>query len=308
MIFGAKYIQRIARHLGISTLVALRSRRSRILMYHGIGGPEISAELFEWQVKFLLCHFEIVPLRIFVNRFRSGQLTGNEVSLTFDDGFLSQFTSAARVLIQHSVPATIFVCPGLIETRKWIWNIELRRRLMCLDQGAVGDLVAKLELEGNSRESIVSRAKLLPMKLRHQLEEQVRCLTPSYTPSKDECLQFDLADWKTIRSMPQHLIEVGCHSVHHPILTTLDVDELEQEVSAGRELLTARLDREVDFFCYPNGDFNGSVRNCVQRSFVAAVTTVASFADSSPNQYELGRIPAGESKELFIWRLFRPNS
>ena len=68
---------------------------------------------------------------------------------------------------------------------------------------------------------------------------------------------------------------VGAHSVSHRKLTTLDQVELFWEIRGCKETLEYYLDHEIDFFCYPAGDYNAFVKRVVQASGYRGACTVA---------------------------------
>jgi peptidoglycan/xylan/chitin deacetylase (PgdA/CDA1 family) len=96
----------------------------------------------------------------------------------------------------------------------------------------------------------------------------------------------------------------------HPILTTLSADEIESEILESRTCLEQRLQRKVDFFCYPNGAYDKRAYQLVQKTYRAAVTTESGVIDSGQglDVHRLPRIPSAESAALTAWRLHRPEA
>ncbi|MFM1885805.1 MAG: hypothetical protein RL026_962, partial [Pseudomonadota bacterium] len=68
---------------GLSTLLARRQQRARVLMYHGIHPGVLDPQEFEAQLRYLRRHFEPVTLSDLVHRLQENSLTGREVVLTF---------------------------------------------------------------------------------------------------------------------------------------------------------------------------------------------------------------------------------
>ena len=64
----------------------------------------------------------------------------------------------------------------------------------------------------------------------------------------------------------------------HPILTTLSDQEIELELLESRHCLEERLQRPVDFFCYPNGSYDKRAYQVVKKTYRAAVTTESGAA------------------------------
>ena len=89
-------------------------------------------------------------------------------------------------------------------------------------------------------------------------------------------------------------MEIGGHTVSHPILANLDAEESNREILGGKQALESIIDREISLFAYPNGrtgiDYQAKdVENVDRAGFVAAVTTQLGAAESSTDRYQLPR-------------------
>ena len=88
-------------------------RWGRVLSYHSVAESEVAS--FEAQVKFLKINYTIVSLEELARGVQEGTLEGRHVALTFDDGFLDNYTNAFPVLRRLSIPATFFVSTQFID-------------------------------------------------------------------------------------------------------------------------------------------------------------------------------------------------
>src|SRR5687767_10294070 len=118
----------LAHATGVSSALARRRPGARIIMHHGV--TRETARDFAAQIDYLARHFSIVPLREILARLgtREGPRP-NDVALTFDDGLRNNATVAYPILRRRGVTATFFVCPGLIDAGRWLWNHAARERL-----------------------------------------------------------------------------------------------------------------------------------------------------------------------------------
>ncbi len=87
-----------------------------VLTYHSIddsGSPiSVSPREFETHMDFLAAsEVEVLPLRELVNDTSRG---GDAVAITFDDGFQNFEASALPQLVEHKLPATLFVVTGRV--------------------------------------------------------------------------------------------------------------------------------------------------------------------------------------------------
>jgi len=246
-----------------------------------------------------------------LDRLTNGSLPlAHEIVLTFDDGLRNNLTVAYPILRQLQVPATMFVCPAMVESGEWLWNHEMRCRLQTLAAPDLAELRMKLLAPGTSVDAIIEWMKTLRLQQRRMAQATIQQATPAFQPTATQREAFDIMDWDDLRSLDCNLITVGSHTLSHPILTTLSADEIESEILESRTCLEQRLQRKVDFFCYPNGAYDKRAYQLVQKTYRAAVTTESGVIDSGQglDVHRLPRIPSAESAALTAWRLHRPEA
>jgi peptidoglycan/xylan/chitin deacetylase (PgdA/CDA1 family) len=100
--------------------------------------------------------------------------------------------------------------------------------------------------------------------------------------------------WEEVTEVAQSgLIEFGSHTASHPILTTLNNNEIQEELKRSRyQLLEHKVvDPKFIPFCYPNGDFDVRIKSMVEDAgFSAAVTTQSGWNNPDEEIYALRRI------------------
>ena len=304
-----RYVHWVAHVSGASTLLAHARPVMRILMYHAVGGASYPAGVFRAQMEWLGRRFSVVPLDAVVrSALENSAAPSCEVALTFDDGLRNHATVVYPLLRQLGLPATFFVCPSLIENGRWLWNHEMRQRLLRLDAEACCALGRRLGAREGGVESIVEWMKSLPAESRQRAESEVRAATPGFAPTPEEHELFDIMSWDQLLALDPSLVTVGSHTASHPILPTLDGAQLEIEVAGSRRWMEKRLGRPVRTFCYPNGAHDPTVRECVRASYEAAVTTSYGFVRGGDAPHALCRIPSDRSLTRFTWRMHRPTA
>ena len=299
-------VHRFAYRSGIGPLLAQRLPGTRILMYHGT--PRAAQSGFEKQIRFLKKHFDIVPLSEVPDSREQSRSKAATVALTFDDGLRNNLMIAYPVLASCGVPATFFVCPGLIESGKWLWNHEMRGRLRTLGSACQLPALTKLGCSSNGTDGTVEWMKSLPIAVRHRAEETIREATRTFNPSSEDKEHYDIMSWDDIRELDSSLITIGSHTLSHPILPTLSESERRCEIADSRKILESKLGRTIDSFCYPNGSENPAIVDEVSEVYRYAVTTQVGFAQSGTNLFLLPRVPAADAIEMLAWRMVRPAS
>ena len=62
------------------------------------------------------------------------------------------------------------------------------------------------------------------------------------------------------------LIEFGSHTLTHPRLTDIAIDEAEKEIFESKKRIEEILNIRVDSFCYPNGYYNDKIKELADKS------------------------------------------
>jgi peptidoglycan/xylan/chitin deacetylase (PgdA/CDA1 family) len=266
--------------LGVGQRRMVEDGADLVFLCHGT--PRATAERLERQLRYLRRAFRIVPLAAYAAAIGAPRKPGRRrwAALVFDDGLRSNVTVAYPMLRALGVPAAFFVCPGLIEERRWLWTHEVRRRLQFAGRapGAI--------------EALVERMKTLDYPRRLRVEAALRRATAGFVPSEADREAFDLADWRELRSLDPSLVTVGSHSMSHPILPSLDSAGIEAELRDSRRLIEARLGRPAPFFSYPNGDADERTLAGVRRHYRAAVRYQSATA-IDPHQIPCTHLPRG---------------
>ena len=290
----------------MARLLCLLNGRPRIVSLHGVGMARYPADAFRAQLRFLTRLFRIVPLDGVLEPGSVGGRRRPKMALTFDDGLRNNFTVAYPVLCEFGVPATFFVCPGLVESRRWIWNFDCRARLARMSCEQRQAYAAELEVDSPEIESIIARLKYLPHAERVAGAERLARLAPDLVPTEAERLEYDLMSWEELKALDPSIVTIGGHSTHHEILTRLDPEHLEREVAECKVLLERQLGRPIRHFCYPDGAHDARVVDCVGRHFETAVTTRKGYVARRPARLELPRISMGYNVPDLAWRVHRP--
>jgi peptidoglycan/xylan/chitin deacetylase (PgdA/CDA1 family) len=83
--------------------------------------------------------------------------------------------------------------------------------------------------------------------------------------------------------------ELAAHTIHHLDLTTLDAEQLKEEVTGSREMLRREYGVPVANFCYPAGQFDETVIAAVKEAgYTGATTEIPGYA-TRDKPYELAR-------------------
>jgi peptidoglycan/xylan/chitin deacetylase (PgdA/CDA1 family) len=288
-----------------------------ILIYHRVHQTpdsmfpsEVDAERFDWQMGLLRKHCHTVSLSEGVKGLRCGALPPKAVAITFDDGYADNATVALPILEKHRVAATFFIAPGFLNGGR-MWNdsiIEALRRLSgsSVETGSIGLgalPVASPEARGAAAERIIKAVKHLPTERRAALVDTLCVRVGKQLPSNLMMTSEQVA------GLAAAGMEIGAHTMTHPILRTLTDDSARREIQESRAMLEGIIGRPVRAFAYPNGrpgdDYTARDRAIVESlGFDYAVTTVTGAASQRSDPLQLPRFtPWDQTQTRWLSRL-----
>jgi len=294
---------------GTSAMRARAQHGHRILMFHGIDGEHYPVDVFEAQLRYVRRHFAVVPLEQIVREAeRSGPTDSRRLALTFDDGFRNHATVVYPVLRRLGLPATFFVCPGLLDDGRWLWTAEVDARLAAMSPATRAALAGELPIAAPPAGALKTWMKTLALAPRLDVERRLRALTPDFVPTAAQRARLESMTWRDLTALDPGLVTIGSHSVSHPMLPRLDAAAARAEIVESRRRLEGKLGRAVEFFCYPAGAYSESVVADVRAHYRAAVTTDPGLVDAGDDRHRLRRVPAVPDMPFFAWLLHRPGA
>lgn len=255
-----------------------------ILNYHRIGEHRASlldrnlwsasTEEFDLQVEYVTRNFDVIGLGDLDTALRRRR--GRAVMITFDDGYLDNYTEAFPVLSRHRVPATFFITTGFLDIPKVPWwdEIAWMTRTSPLTRLVPNAWVAEeivFDLPDRERaiHALLKTFKLLRASLRE--DEFLNCLGDALQTGRCpvDIAQHLWMSWDQIREMRRAGMTFGGHTVHHPILAHLGRDEQSFEIHECQRRLQAELSEPIEAFSYPVGGqdaFNETTRELLQEA------------------------------------------
>jgi peptidoglycan/xylan/chitin deacetylase (PgdA/CDA1 family) len=311
---AAEALKSVWYHAGLAELARrLRGGRGAILRYHSVTGDEaetltyldrglmVTAEAFEHQLRYLKRCYAVVPLDEMVERIHAGRrLPARAVAITFDDGYLDNYTQAFRLLRAAGLPATFYVTTGAIDGGPPLWTAKLRymvrestrpRVVLPPALGGTVDLVTPMDRQ-TVFTSLIVGLKHVPSSERTVLVDR---LGEAFGVSDFSPLDHIMMTWSQLREMSSNGMTIGAHTVSHPNLPKTEVAEAVREVCGSRDTIAERLRTPVAHFSYPNGrgaaHMNETVREIVRRAgFRSAVTSLAGCVRVGADPWGLRRV------------------
>lgn len=320
-------------------------QKALILMYHRVTevnsdpwGLCVTPEKFREQLEVLRSAFHPLPLAKLTKALETHNLPSRCVVITFDDGYGDNLHNARPLLEKYDVHATVFLVSGQIKKQKEFWWDELEGIFL-----QSGTLPAALHLridgkehdwelgESNSLsvEDVVRysdwRAGMKPPTSRHSTYYAVwQQMQPLEEEQKQEILD-ELSEWagvdrvvrSTHRTLSQEqicaladgeIVEIGAHTVTHPVLPEFSLDVQRKEIEQSKLRLEEIVGHPVNKFAYPHGQYSQSTLTLLREAgFHCACSTASEVTKKDIDSFELPRFQVlnldGDqfSKQLLEW-------
>jgi peptidoglycan/xylan/chitin deacetylase (PgdA/CDA1 family) len=284
-----------------------KARLSTLIFHRVVAQPdplfptEVDAQRFDAICAWLRAWFNMLPLDEAVQQLREGRLPARALAISFDDGYADNHDVALPILARHGLQATFFVATGFLDGGR-MWNdtmIELVRRapgpeldLSALALPALDTLdLTSLEARRQSARRLTMALKYLPLAERAEKVAHVEAIARRCAV----VLPVDLMmTAEQVRALRVAGMQIGAHTVNHPILQTLTDEAARTEIAGGRRQLEGIVDAPVKLFAYPNGklgqDYGARDAALARDSgFDAAFTTHAGHSTASTDPFQLPR-------------------
>lgn len=256
--------------------------------------------------------YDIIPLGAVAKRLADPAQANPFAVLTFDDGYRDNREFALPILQQHAAPFTMFVCAGFAQRSATLWWLDLEEAILRLDGFRLHLPEGAIEARTTGRAEKTAALRMLYWRLRTCDETVLRAavMTLSHQAGIDPLARVaDLCmDWAELRAFAADpLVTIGAHTLSHPRLAKLDIDDARAEIAGSRDLILTELGIEARHFAYPVGDQTSAGARefalAAELGFETAVTTVPGVVkrqhDSNQRDKQLMALPRISVNGLF---------
>jgi len=288
-----------------------------ILIYHRVlPQPDplfpdaVDARLFERHLRLLKRFFNVIPLLEATQQLRTLSLPPRAACITFDDGYADNATVALPILQRHGLSACFFIATGYLDGGQ-MWNDSVIERVrhargVELDLSACGlgrFPIGSVALKSKAIGAILGRIKYLQFEQRQTLLA-LMCASVTYPKPQDLMMKTG-----QVKALHQAGMEIGAHTVNHPILATMPEHAARAEIADSKCQLESIVKAPVRLFAYPNGkpgqDYGQRHAGIVKDlGFDAAVATHWGAAQYGSDPFQLPRFtPWDRGRLRFLLRL-----
>lgn len=253
-----------------------------VLNYHRIGSPagslwdhdlwSGSAEEFDWQIGYLKQHFELIgPADL---EHVKADPRGRHVLISFDDGYRDNYEVAFPVLKSHGVPGTFFLATRFLDQPYVSWWDEIAWMIRTTTAEFLDGhdwlqeplLIDHLNPQATIRKLLKVYKSLPGSRTAEYLQWLSEETGRGRCPTRLALNQW--MTWDMAREMRAGGMQFGAHSVNHPILSLIPVEQQQWEIAESRRRIEQELGEPINAFSYPVGGpktCNSDTIECLRR-------------------------------------------
>lgn len=298
----SRFLSQLIRSIGNSIRYLSKEGRVCVITYHRIlehRDPlletEPDLETFSWQMETLAACFNVLTLPEAILAIKENRVPPRAVCISFDDGYRSCHDLALPILKRLGLHATVFVTTGYLDGGN-MWNDRIIEAIRHLPEGPL-DLrevglglhpMSGMEERKTIAQKISDDSKYLPADTRNSVIEKLESLAGL---TQDSRLMLTR---EMIVNLSEQGMEIGGHTVTHPILAKLKDSDARFEIVENKRVLEKIIGKTIALFAYPNGkvhaDFDERHITMVKDAgYTAAFTTALGVATSANDFFQIPR-------------------
>jgi peptidoglycan/xylan/chitin deacetylase (PgdA/CDA1 family) len=302
----------------------LTKKIPRIFMYHRFSeeidelGNFLDKNSFKWQLALIKKKWNVYNLREYILKRKNGnKAPANSVILTIDDGYSDFYKFAFPELKKNKMPATLFPTANFVDHNSWLWPDIIRYSLENCEHNKIVfiHMGKKFCLNFSTKNSLQHSWKVLSDRcinlsdtrkwsLIEKIQKETGVSIPNQPPDS-----YSSVTWNQLKEINHHDIEIGSHTMNHPILTKISKNDCKSEIVSSMKILKENLQTSIKTFCYPNGGINDLnediIRQVKSTGYIGAVVGDLNKPNIEKNFdfFKIHRLAVGCDKIDFLWKL-----
>ena len=318
------YINRIEKRESMSRIYIAMYHYTRDLensRYPQIKG--LDYKLFKQQLEFFNEKFNVITMEDVIESWDNPdkKLPKNPLLLTFDDGYIDNYTYAFPLLKKYGMQGSFFI-PGktfhedkLLDVNKihfilasampteilkdLYMQLDYYRSEACEEYESNDELFKKYAVENrfDCKETIFIKRILqtvIPENIRNEITSN---LFKKYVGISEKTFARELyMNYDQIEYMKNNGMFIGLHGYDHYWLNNLSKSELEKDVNKSLEVMSDFIDNDRWVMNYPYGSYSEEVASYISsRGCVLGLTTEVRVVDTkNDNRFKIPRLDCND--------------
>jgi len=221
----------------------------------------VNSDEFARQIKWLKSNTRIMSEKDLLDLKRNGGFVSPETSapsvvVTFDDGYLDNYTLAYPILKYYEVPAILFVATQMVHARQIPWWDVIAYLIKRCNKPYIHYDGRQFPMGDQRKEAI----DFFLLRMRQEKYEHTKYLLSELSETCEvdlpapELQDKEILTWKEIREMAQNGIAIGSHTHTHRVLSTLSPSAQKEEMILSKLIIEENIGQPVLSISYPIGE------------------------------------------------------
>ena len=221
-----------------------------------------TTQAFEKHVIAIKKNFTVITTLQLSELIKQGTYNHQRYALiTFDDGYLDNYTAAFPILVKHEVPGVFFLVTEFVNSNKVPWWDEIAYllrnstgQLYQVPMTGFKHLLDELHIDKIIQQIMFELKTHKQMNI-FELLEDVRLTFPkAYSLLQNRKDQLFM-DWPQVRNMYANGMEIGSHTVTHHILSQLKDEQQKDEIILSKNIIEKEINGNINSIAYPVGRY-----------------------------------------------------
>jgi peptidoglycan/xylan/chitin deacetylase (PgdA/CDA1 family) len=268
----------------------------KVFVFHEINNFSI----FKKTISLISKNYKFTNLVDFINSYEK-----NICHITFDDGHHS-FEKAFEILKEKKIPSTLFISIDKILNKKNFWFQDIDYLKEKLNDKFNQEFYNFFLLKKNNKSfKFYDYLKFCRIE---KIDQFINLLIKKYNINVP---LFNISLEKLNELSKENLLELGAHTVNHPILLNEENEKSELEIANSIINLSNFLNKQIISFAYPNGikklDYDNREKNILKKYGIkyAFTMNLNNFNIDEHDLLEIPRISFGNNyfKNIILFLL-----
>lgn len=271
------FIQKI----GITKFLIKKANKNIIICYHGVSSSpnfninnrHIHLDQFKKDIIFYKKNFDIVNLKDFFEGNVNETNKKPKLVLTFDDGYLNNFTNVLPIAEEFNIPVVFFIISASLDNSNFItWydlldfvkqsnDNELEINKLVFKKTKNGEYIKDSQTIENYIKSLGLEREAILIKFYEKYKtivETNKDLNPEYWKLVDKGKLEQLINFKNLF--------IGSHTKLHFNLGNIKDDLINSELKNSKLELENICGYEINSIAYPDGSYNENVKDLASKN------------------------------------------
>lgn len=296
--------------LGLEKMLSAFSGNKRlILCYHGcnpspdfsLNGRHMPVNQFEKHLLYFKENFNVVSLDEIFRLYRESIIPDKKtIALTFDDGYLNNYTQVFPLLKKHNIPAAFFiVSSSLMDDNFILWPdiIDIIKAYSGKNSVEAAGITFKSKAghgyySDELKISLSDHIKKMGAE-REAFMNELRSKTNfSELVKKVPVENYKFINASQVKSMSgSNLVGIGSHSHSHYNLGNIHSGLVKEEMTNSKRIIQETTGKEVMSVAFPDGSYNENVKkNCLEAGYKNLIGVSYQCASDSADPNILPRL------------------